>query len=92
MAVTLVTFAEMLSGPLAQTIVAELAPRATRATYMAAFSAVQDVRDAAGPAIGTALFAAASTLPWIIGVPVVAIASVALASAARRHEAAPDRN
>ena len=86
-AVTLATFAEMLAGPLAQAIVAETAPRAARATYMAAFSAVQDVRDAAGPAIGTALFAAATALPWMVGAPVVAIASLALASAARRHEA-----
>ena len=85
-AVTLVTFAEMLAGPLAQAIVAELAPWAARATCMAAFSVVQDVRDAAGPAIGTALFAAAATLPWLVGAPIVLVASLALASAVRRHE------
>jgi DHA1 family tetracycline resistance protein-like MFS transporter len=87
MAVTLVSFAEMLAGPLAQAIVAELAPQAARATYMAAFSVVQDLRDAAGPAIGTALFAAAARLPWLVGVPVVLVASLTLALAARRHEA-----
>ncbi len=86
LAVTLVTFAEMLAGPLAQAIVAELAPRAARATYMAAFSAVQDLRDAAGPAIGTALFAVMGTLPWLVGIPIVLLASLTLAFAARRHE------
>jgi DHA1 family tetracycline resistance protein-like MFS transporter len=85
-AVTLVTFAEMLAGPLAQAIVAQLAPRAARATYMAAFSTVQDLRDAAGPAIGTALYAVAATLPWLVGMPVVLVASLTLAFAARRHE------
>lgn len=86
-AVTLVAFAGMLSGPLAQAIVAELAPPAARATYLAAFGTVQDLRDAAGPAMGTALFAASATLPWLAGVPVVLAASLALASATRRHEA-----
>ena len=86
-AVTLAAFAAMLSGPLAQAIVAELAPPAARATYMAAFSTVQDLRDAAGPAIGTALFAASTTLPWLAGAPVVLAASLVLASATRRHEA-----
>ncbi len=86
-AVTLVAFAEMLSGPLTQGIVTELAPKQARATYMAAFSSVQDVRDAAGPAIGTALYAASATLPWLAGVPVTLAASLALALAARRHEA-----
>ena len=86
-AVTLVSIAEMLAGPLAQAIVATSAPPAARATYMAALSAVQDLRDAAGPAIGTALFAAATTLPWLVGMPVVLLASLALAAAARRHEA-----
>jgi DHA1 family tetracycline resistance protein-like MFS transporter len=53
---------------------------------MAAFSTVQDLRDAAGPAIGTALYAAAATLPWLVGMPVVLVASLTLAFAARRHE------
>ena len=55
------------SGPLTQGIVTELAPQHGRATYMAAFSSVHDMRDAAGPAIGTALYAAGSMLPWLVG-------------------------
>lgn len=77
----------MLSGPLVQAIVAELAPRTARSTYMAAFSTAQDLQDAAGPAIGTALFAAMAMLPWLVGLPVVHTAFLALASAAHRHEA-----
>ena len=56
-AVTLLALAEMLSGPLVQTIVTELAPRTGQATYQAAFGVVNDLKDAAGPAIGTWLFA-----------------------------------
>jgi hypothetical protein len=39
----------MLSGPLVQTIIAELAPRTGQATYQAAFGVVNDLKDAAGP-------------------------------------------
>ena len=85
-AVTLVAFAGMLAGPLVQTLAADLAPPASRTTYMAAFSVVQDVRDAAGPAAGMALYAVAATLPWLVGIPIVLIASGALATAAHRHE------
>ncbi len=48
-AITLLAFARMLSGPLAQAIVSELAPRNAQATYQAAFSVVFDLKDAAGP-------------------------------------------
>jgi len=85
-AVTLTAVAEMLSRPLTQAIVSELAPRHVQATYMAAFSVVGDLKDAAGPAIGTYLFAIAARLPWLIGVPMALAASFALAFAARRHE------
>jgi len=86
-AVTLAAVAEMLSRPLTQAIVSELAPSNAQATYMAAFSVVGDLKDAAGPAIGTYLFAIAARLPWLIGVPMALAASFALAFAARRHEA-----
>jgi hypothetical protein len=76
----------MLSGPLAQTIVSELAPRNAQATYQAAFSAVGDLKDTAGPAIGTYLFALSSTLLWGAGVLASLAAALALAVAARRHE------
>ena len=58
---------------------------------MAAFSAAQDLQDAAGPAIGIALFATAAILPWLVGMPVVLTASLALASTARRHESEAGR-
>ncbi len=62
-AVTLLTLAAMLSGPLVQTIVTELAPRSGQATYQAAFGVVNDLKDAAGPALGTWLFALSAALP-----------------------------
>jgi DHA1 family tetracycline resistance protein-like MFS transporter len=85
-AVTLLTLAGMLSGPLVQTIVTELAPRTGQATYQAAFGVVNDLKDAAGPAIGTWLFALATVLPWGTGAVVSIAASLGLAVAARRHE------
>ena len=86
-AVTLLALAQMLSGPLVQTIVTELAPRNAQATYQAAFGVVNDLRDAAGPAIGTWLYALSSVLPWGTGLVASLVASGALAAAARRHEA-----
>jgi predicted MFS family arabinose efflux permease len=85
-AITLVTFAGMLSGPLAQVIVAELAPRNAQATYQAAFSVVSDLRDAAGPAIGVWLFALSAMLPWGTGIAASLAASLTLAATARSHE------
>ena len=86
-AITLATFARMLSGPLVQAIVSELAPRNAQATYQAAFSVVFDLKDAAGPAIGTWLYAMSTVLPWGTGIVASVAASFALAVAARRHEA-----
>jgi MFS family permease len=86
-AITLASFARMLSGPLVQAIVSELAPRNAQATYQAAFSVVFDLKDAAGPALGTWLYAISAVLPWGTGIAVSAVASGALAVAARRHEA-----
>jgi MFS transporter, DHA1 family, tetracycline resistance protein len=85
-AVTLMAVADMLSGPLTQTIASELAPRNAQATYMAAFGVVGDLKDTVGPAIGTYLFSIAARLPWIVGMPIVLIAACALAITARRHE------
>ncbi|MFZ3309319.1 MAG: MFS transporter, partial [Xanthobacteraceae bacterium] len=87
-AITCMSFARMLSGPLVQAIVSELAPRNAQATYQAAFSVVFDLKDAAGPALGTWLYAISTTLPWGTGIAVSVLASGALAVAARRHEAA----
>ena len=85
-AVTLLALAGMLSGPLVQTIITELAPRTGQATYQAAFGVVNDLKDAAGPAIGTWLFALTAGLPWGSGIVVTIAASLGLAAAARRHE------
>lgn len=85
-AVTLEAFSQMLFGPLTQTIVTGLAPRNARATYMAAFSVVGDLKDAAGPAIGTYLYAIAAGLPWLVGMPVAFAAALGLALAARTHD------
>ena len=86
-AMTLLAFASMLAGPLAQAIVSELAPRNAQATYQAAFSVVFDLKDAAGPAVGTWLYAISTAMPWGTGIVVSVVASFALAVAARRHEA-----
>jgi MFS family permease len=85
-AITCMSFARMLSGPLVQAIVSELAPRNAQATYQAAFSVVFDLKDAAGPALGTWLYAISAVLPWGTGIAVSLVASGALAVAARRHE------
>ena len=85
-AITFASFARMLSGPLVQAIVSELAPRNAQATYQAAFSMVFDMKDAVGPAIGTWLYAISTVLPWGTGVIASIVASGALAVAARRHE------
>jgi MFS transporter, DHA1 family, tetracycline resistance protein len=85
-AVTLLALSRMLVGPLTQTIVTELAPAHARATYMAAFAVIGDLKDAVGPALGIYLYATAATLPWLVGLPAAALAAVALAIATRRHE------
>ena len=63
-AMTLMALARMLLGPLVQAIVEELAPRNAQATYQAAFAMVFDLKDTAGPAIGTWLYAITTRLPW----------------------------
>lgn len=85
-AVTLLAGAQMLVGPLTQALVNELAPARARATYLAALSVVNDLRDAAGPAAGTGLYALSARLPWIVGLPVALAASLALSVAVRRQE------
>jgi MFS family permease len=85
-AVTLLALAQMLAGPLVQTIITELAPRTGQATYQAAFGVVNDLKDAAGPAIGTWLYALAAGLPWASGAVISLGAAVGLAMAARRHD------
>jgi DHA1 family tetracycline resistance protein-like MFS transporter len=90
-ALTLTAFARMLSRPLAQAVVAELAPRNAQATYQPAFSVVSDLRDAAGPAIGTWLYAFSAMATWGSGISASLAAALALAIAMRRHEAQPQR-
>ena len=88
LAVTLLACAQMLVGPLTQALVNELAPEHARATYMAALSVGNDMRDAAGPAPGTYLYAMSASLPWLVGMPLTLVASLALFLALRRQEAA----
>ncbi len=85
-AVTLLALSRMLVGPLTQPIVTELAPENARATHMAAFAVIGDLKDAVGPAVGVYLYATAAVLPWLVGLPAAALAAVALAIATRRHE------
>lgn len=86
LAITGMAFAGMLLGPLLQSLVMELAPVHLRATYTAALSAVSDLKDAAGPAIGIASFSVAAKLPWLAGLPLIIAAATGLATRLRRHE------
>ena len=88
-AVTCFSLADMLAGPLVPTAVNEMAVANTRATYMAAISVANDLKDTLGPASGTMLFALASPLPWIAGIPLVGIAALGLASSLRRTSTSP---
>lgn len=85
-AVSLCSIAQMLTGPLVPTAVNALAPPARRASYMAASSVAVDLKDSLGPSIGTALYALAPRLPWVVGIPLVALASLGLGIAIGRAE------
>ncbi|KAB0679139.1 MFS transporter [Aureimonas leprariae] len=89
-AVTLFAIAQMLTGPLVPTAVSALAPRPQRATYMAAASVANDLKDSLGPAAGTALYALAARLPWLLGIPLVAVASLGLGAAIGRSAQSTD--
>jgi DHA1 family tetracycline resistance protein-like MFS transporter len=85
-AVTMLALGQMLSGPLVQTLITALAPRTAQATYQAAFGVVYDLKDAAGPAIGTWLFALSAGLPWAGGAAVTIAAALGLAAAVHKHD------
>ncbi|WP_213948218.1 MFS transporter [Luteibacter sp. dw_328] len=78
------SMADIFCGPLIPSAVNELAAPKTRATYMAAVSVANDLKDTVGPASGTMLFSVAATLPWVIGIPLVGAAALGLASALSR--------
>ena len=84
--VTLFSLAQVLFGPLVPVTVNALAPPKSRASYMAAVSTVNDLKDSAGPATGMLLYGMAATLPWLIGIPVAIGAAIGLATTIRRHE------
>ena len=69
LAVTALSVARMLLGPLTSVLAVDLAPDHARATYQAAFGVTADLRDAAGPAVGTWLFSLSAVLPWVVAVP-----------------------
>ncbi|HEY0223504.1 MAG TPA: MFS transporter [Pseudolabrys sp.] len=85
-AVTALALSRVFLGPLMHTLAIEMAPLHGRATYQAAFSVASDLRDTAGPALGTWLFAAAPMLPWLIAVPATLLAGAILAAVVRRHQ------
>lgn len=78
-AITGFALSRMLMGPLTNAIALTLAPPHAKATYQAAFGITNDLRDAAGPAIGTYLFALAGDLPWLVGAPISLVAGLLLA-------------
>ena len=90
-AISLCSVAQSLIGPLVPTAVNALAPDARRAAYMAASSVAIDLKDSLGPSIGTALYGLAPRLPWLAGIPLVALASLGLGVALgrARHRSQP---
>jgi MFS family permease len=86
LAVSLCSLAQMLVGPLVPTAVNALASPARRASYMAASSVAVDLKDSLGPSLGTALYALAPRLPWIAGIPLVALAALGLGVAMGRDK------
>jgi DHA1 family tetracycline resistance protein-like MFS transporter len=77
-AVSLYSVGQMIMGPLVPMAFNALAPPERRAAYMAASSVAVDLKDSLGPAVGTALYALAPRLPWLVGIPLVALASLTL--------------
>jgi MFS family permease len=86
-AMTGFAFADMLFGPLIPAAVNAMAQDGNRATYMAAVSVANDIKDTLGPATGTALFAVGVHVPWVGGMAVAALAAWGLASS--RSKRAP---
>jgi MFS transporter, DHA1 family, tetracycline resistance protein len=84
--VTLLSLAQVLLGPLVPVAVNALAPPSARASYMAAVSTANDLRDSAGPASGMYLYSLAPRLPWLLGMPIALLAALALAITIRRGE------
>jgi DHA1 family tetracycline resistance protein-like MFS transporter len=85
-AVSLYSVAQMIIGPLVPTAFNTLAPLERRAAYMAASSVAVDLKDSLGPAVGTALYALAPRLPWFVGMPLVALASLSLGATIGRTQ------
>ncbi|HVI53741.1 MAG TPA: MFS transporter [Luteibacter sp.] len=88
-AVTCFSTADVVCGPLMPSAVNELAAPKTRATYMAAVSVANDVKDTIGPASGTLLFAIAASLPWVAGIPLVGLAAWGLAATLAQSASRP---
>jgi MFS transporter, DHA1 family, tetracycline resistance protein len=88
-AVSLCSIAQMLTGPLVPVAVNSLATQTRRASYMAASSVAIDLKDSLGPSIGTALYALAPRLPWVGGIPLVALASIGLGLTIGRTQLPP---
>lgn len=77
--ITLLAINQMILGPLVPATVSLLAPVHQRATYMAAASVTNDLKDTVGPAIGTLVYGVSPRLPWLAGIPLVLMAGFALA-------------
>jgi MFS family permease len=92
LSVTLCALAQMFMGPLIPLTLSALAPLSRRASYMAASSVAVDLKDTLGPSLGTLLYAVAPRLPWIAGIPVVALASLGLGVEMRRNRTAVQPN
>lgn len=85
---SLIALAQALFGPLVPVLVDAMAPPSSRASYMAAMSTMNDLKDTAGPASGIYLYGVSARLPWLLGMPLVLLAAWALAMRIRRQEQA----
>ncbi|HEX7814036.1 MFS transporter [Dyella sp.] len=84
--VTLMALAQALIGPLIPVAVNAMAAPSARASYMAAISTANDLKDSAGPASGMYLYGLSTRLPWLLGIPVALVAALALAITVRSTE------
>lgn len=83
---TLLALSQALFGPLVPVAVNALAPPSARASYMAAMSTVNDLKDTAGPASGMYLYGLATRLPWVLGMPIALLGALGLAMTIKRGE------
>jgi MFS family permease len=78
------TAAELIHGPLSNSLAAAAAPEALRGRYLATFQLSYAVANAVAPGLFAVLFSAGRTLPWLVVAGLTAISTLGMASLERR--------